>query len=111
MENLTLEKLPTAVSQLLTKVSNIERILSEKQEPAPTEPTDEILTVIQAAKFLTLSTATVYTLVSQKKIPHMKQGKRVYFSKSDLIEWLKAGRKATRMEMQNNASSHVMKKA
>ncbi|WP_158600231.1 helix-turn-helix domain-containing protein [Fibrisoma montanum] len=57
---------------------------------------DEILTIDQAADFLHLTTQTIYGLVSDRKIPFSKPtGSRLYFSRLELIEWLKSHRTAT----------------
>ncbi len=53
---------------------------------------DELLTVKQVSKFLSLAIPTVYSLVQRSGIPFMKQGKRLYFSKQELIEWVKKGK-------------------
>lgn len=66
-------------------------------QPAPA--TDELLTVEQAAGFLSLGVATIYSLVSKKSIPYMKpNGKRLYFSKQKLSEWVINGRKKANSE-------------
>lgn len=51
---------------------------------------DEILSIDEAAEFLGLERPTLYTKVSKRQIPFMKQGKRLYFSKSELTSWLKS---------------------
>ena len=99
MDILTFDKLPEAVSQLLEKVSHIESLLAEqKLQPAYDEP----LNIIKAAKFVDLAVPTVYSKVSRKEIPFNKQGKRLYFYKSELEEWIKKGRKQTYMELRES---------
>src|SRR5476651_2768619 len=99
MDILTFDKLPEAVSQLLEKVSHIESLLAEqKLQPAYDEP----LNIIKAAEFLDLAVPTVYSKVSRKEIPFNKQGKRLYFYKSELEEWIRQGRKHTFNELREN---------
>lgn len=89
---ITFEQLPAMVYQLSQKLDKIERLLTQKNsEPQPTP--DELLTVQQAAKFLSLSVPTIYGLIHRKGIPCMKRSKRVYFSKDELIKYLKEGAK------------------
>ena len=92
--NTSFEQLPTMVFQLSQKVDdlhNLINLLSQKSSN-PQQPTpDELLTVQQAAGFLSLSIATIYGLIHRKAIPCMKRSKRVYFSKDELIKYLKAG--------------------
>lgn len=69
----------------------------------PKEVEDELFTVPQAAEFLSLSVATIYGLNHQGDIPSMKRSKRLYFSKKDLIDYLKKGKKKTNSELADNA--------
>ncbi|PVY40850.1 helix-turn-helix domain-containing protein [Pontibacter virosus] len=106
MENLTFEKLPQAVSELHNKLSRIEQLLLERQGP---EKEEEMFTVAQAAAFLKISVGTVYLKVSSREIPVNKRGKRLYFYKSELEEWVKGGRKKTVSELQQEAQQYAGK--
>ena len=101
MRQITFEQLPEAFTHLFNKVENIERLLIEKSESAFEE--DKILTIREASQVLTLSVPTIYGLVSRSQIPVSKKGKRLYFSKKDLTEWIKAGRKKTSDEIASEA--------
>ncbi len=48
-----------------------------------------LMSITEAANFLNCSIPTIYNKVSKRKIPFHKQGKRLYFSKSELIRWIK----------------------
>lgn len=85
-----------------TRLQNIENlILSLKYPVMSVQETDQLLTIDQAAKFLSLKKATVYSLVSRRAIPYNKKGKRLYFSQNELTEWIKSGRKQTISEIQS----------
>ena len=60
----------------------------------------EWLSIDEAALYLNLAKATVYGLVSQRRIPFFKQGKRLYFKQSDLAAWLSDTRKDTIEEIE-----------
>ncbi|HWB26770.1 MAG TPA: helix-turn-helix domain-containing protein [Chitinophagaceae bacterium] len=107
MEAITFETLPKAVTQLFDKLTNIERLLSAKENETPA---DSFLTIQQAAEFLTLSVPTIYGLVSRGEIPVSKKGKRLYFSKAELTEWVKAGRKKTNAEAARDAENYLQNK-
>jgi excisionase family DNA binding protein len=96
------------------RLNNIETLLLDLKHPLkekgePTE-TDELLTVQDTAKFLSLSVPTVYTLISKGELPVMKRSKRCYFSKIELITYLKQGRKKTFAETAKEAESYLKKK-
>ena len=71
---------------------------------------DELLTVQDTAKFLSLSVPTVYTLISKGELPVMKRSKRCYFSKVELINYLKLGRKKTIAETALEAEKYFKTK-
>jgi len=84
---ITFDSLPQAVNQLFLKLDNIERLLQQNNSK-PDDAQEEVLVIDQASKFLHLSLPTIYALVSNRKIPFMKKGKRLYFSKKELTKWL-----------------------
>ena len=106
MEQLTFEQLPNAVSQLYEKLDSIEKLLLSQGNTTQPEA-DQLLTIKQAAELISLSVTTLYGLVSRKEIPVSKRGKRLYFSKADLLAWIKAGRKLTMSEIEAQADDFL----
>lgn len=105
--SLTLEGLPQAVNQLFNKLENIEKLLNEKTEQPPTQPQDELLNVQQAAELLQLTIPTIYTKVSRNELPFMKRSKRLYFSRLELLAYLKQGRRKTNAEIAAEADTYL----
>ena len=105
MEKPTLEQLPQAVLQLQQQLNNIEQILLNQEKAQPKE--DQILNIQQAAELIKLSVPTIYGLVQRSAIPVSKQGKRLYFSKDELIKWIKLGRKKTAQEIEAEAEAFI----
>jgi excisionase family DNA binding protein len=109
MQELTFDQLPKAVSQLFDKLENIENLLKQQSGDSAPE-VDDLLTVEQAAEFLSLSKPTVYGLISKGEIPVMKRSKRCYFSKLELIAYLKQGRKKSNAEIEAAAEQRLKAK-
>ncbi|MCA6361699.1 MAG: helix-turn-helix domain-containing protein [Bacteroidetes bacterium] len=109
MLKVTFDTLPEAVTQLYDKLTAIERILVEQNPPQHAE-TEQLLTIQQAGEFLNLSVPTLYGYVSRSAIPVSKRGKRLYFSKLELLQWIKDGRKKTAAEIKNEAESYLKSK-
>jgi excisionase family DNA binding protein len=105
METITFDQLPYSVTRLHEKLDHIEQLLREANNHSP--EIDELLTITQAAKFLHLSTPTIYGKVSRNEIPVNKQGKRLYFYRSELAEWIKSGRKKTLTEIKQEADEYL----
>ena len=70
---------------------------------------ENLLTIKQAATFLTLSVPTIYGLVQRSEIPVNKRGKRLYFSEVELTDWIKQGRKKTNEEINKEADKYLQK--
>ena len=91
------------------RLSNIEIMLLEMKHPLPTpQPeADGLLTVPQAAAFLNLAVPTIYTHISKGTIPHFKKSKKVYFSKAELLAWLKEDRKLSSAEIEAQTDAYL----
>jgi excisionase family DNA binding protein len=96
------------------RLSSIENlILDLKHQPPKVEHTDQpdqLLTIQQTAEFLSLAVPTIYSMVSRGDLPVMKRSKRLYFSRVELIEYLKQGRKKTLAETASEAETYLKKK-
>jgi excisionase family DNA binding protein len=88
--------------------SSLRKILSNQRTEQPQPETDQLLTIQQVADFLSLSVPTIYGLVSKAEIPCMKRGKRLYFSKDEIKNWIKAGRKKTLAELDSEADDYLL---
>jgi len=108
MHNLVLspidpEKLITDISERVTA-----NILKAVQNNNPTtEQPEQLLTIQEAAQFLNLTVPTIYSKVSKGELPVMKRSKRLYFSSTELMEYLKEGRKKSNAEIEQEAEAYL----
>lgn len=70
----------------------------------------EVLDVEEVALMLNVSKSRIYHLVSRRNIPHYKQGKKVYFKKSEIEEWQLQDRIPTNAEIDSKASTYIVTK-
>jgi len=68
----------------------------------------ELLNIEEAAGFLDLKVNTLYEKTSLKTIPHFKKGNKLYFRRTELEEWVKAGKVKTRTEIEGEAVSFLL---
>ena len=108
--DLSFEKLPQAVAVLTKEVSELKKFLLQKNEVQTTPSPEQLLTIKQAATFLSLKVPTLYSKVSKGELPVMKRGKRLYFSQIELLEYLKTGRKKSNAEIEAEAANYLLKK-
>lgn len=97
------------------RLSNIENLLldmkhSPKMIVAKHPDVEEFLTTQKAADFLGITVPTLYSKVWKREIPYMKRSKLLYFSRTDLMEYLKEGRKMSNDEIQAEAENYLKKK-
>lgn len=107
---ITFEKLPEAVGNLQETVNDIKRLLLERSDQSLKPEADQLLTIQQAAEFLNLSVPTLYGYVHNAEIPVCKKSKRLYFSKQELTDWIKTGRKKTTTEIAAEADTYLRPK-
>ena len=99
--------------QLSCLIQNaVRKALDETQTNNTTHSeADKLLTIQEAAGIISLTVPTIYGLVSRSGIPCMKKGKRLYFSKKELSDWIKTGRKKTIAETNIEATAFINRKA
>jgi excisionase family DNA binding protein len=108
MKQFTFEQIPQAVTEIYEKLNAVHELLLN-QSDLSCLTTDSPLTIDQAAEFLSLSKYTLYGLVQRREVPFAKRGKRLYFTKADLTDWVKTGSKSTVIEMQSRATEFLIK--
>ena len=95
-----MENNPTT-KNVFDKLTAIESLLVATQ-PKP-------LTLKEAAEFLDFSRSYLYRLTSQGRIPCYKpEGKRIYFDRAELVNWLKRNRIRPQEEIAEEAATYVV---
>jgi excisionase family DNA binding protein len=102
------------IEGLEERLNSIEGLLAEIKHTlshlSPQAEEDTMLRIGEAADFLNLSKATVYSLVSRMELPCSKQSKLLWFSKKELSEYRKSGKRKTLVELSKDAGSYISSK-
>ncbi len=86
-----------SISQKLDQIeSRIDQLELKPQVEKPIE-------IEEAANFIGRSVASTYALVSRGGLPVYKKSKRLYFLKSELLQWIREGTRLSRKERQQLA--------
>lgn len=104
MKNRSFDNLPQAVADLEAKVDQLVALLSA----AVPEESDTV-DVEGAMRLLKKSRATIYQMTHTGTIPHFKNGNKLYFSKKELTDFIRAGRVRTRDEIAAGAMDMIAK--
>ena len=108
MQNLLLTQISDVeIRQLLRE--ELENFFAEKQFADEKGKNEEIGGIDLAIEITGLAKPTIYSLCSERKIPHSKQGKRLYFSRQELTDWLKQGKRKTNAEIAIEAANYGQK--
>jgi excisionase family DNA binding protein len=109
MHNLVLspidpEKLISSISERVSAT-----ILKAVRNEQPTiDQPEQLLNIQEAADFLSLTVPTMYSKVSKGELPVMKRSKRLYFSRTELLDYLKYGRKKSNAEIEQEAKTYLL---
>ena len=102
-QTLTLEQLPGEVAEIKTLLLHLKSIVEKENTPQKQDASDEILGVKEAADLLGLRPQTIYQKRMSGELPFMKRGKKLYFSKKELMAYLKEGKVRSNQEIQEEA--------
>jgi hypothetical protein len=104
---ITFENVPQKVFEIFQQN---EEILEHLRRLNPPQQTDQWFDLNELCNYLpdNPATATVYGKI--KEIPHHKQGKKLYFLKSEIDNWLMQGRKKTFAETASEADAYLLKR-
>jgi excisionase family DNA binding protein len=105
----TFDDLPNEVAKIHEKLDKMYQLLLAK-ENYKDESNEQFLNINQAATMLTLAVNTIYSKVHNRQIPYFKQGKRLYFSRSELIKWIASTRQFTTPEIQDSCEDLFISK-
>ena len=96
---------------ILDKLNTIENLLKTvMKNDNGTVTITEVLNLNQAAEYVSLSKSAIYKKTSERNIPHFKQGKKLYFKRSELDDWLTGLKISTHAEIEKQAEDYIMKK-
>jgi predicted DNA-binding transcriptional regulator AlpA len=108
MQNLLLTQISDVEIRQLFR-EELENFFAENKIGENKAGNDEIGGIDVAIKLTGLAKPTIYSLCSERKIPHSKQGKRLYFSRLELLEWIKNGKRKTNAEIAVEAENYEQK--
>ena len=64
---------------------------------------------IQASEYFSLLKSAIYKKTSERNIAHFKQGKKLYFKRSE-DDWLTGLKISTGVEIEKQSNDYIMKK-
>jgi len=71
---------------------------------------EDVFDMNEAMSYLKLSKGTMYRMTMDREIPHYKVGKRLYFRKNELDDWINKGKVKTNEEISAEADRYLLKR-
>ena len=94
------------MDEIIERLNNLQRLIESQGIN-----TKEVLNFQEACQFLELSQSHMYKLTSAGSIPHYKpNGKKLYFKRSELENWLLRNRSLAQDELDHKAADFLIKK-
>lgn len=110
-EQITFNDLPMMVSQVLSKMERLERLIEtirERIDGNSTSSAEHIpMTIDEACDFLKMKKSTMYYHVERGNITVTKRGKNFIFFKDELVHWLEGGRKNQESSMNTDEENDM----
>lgn len=109
-DNLTFDQLPKAVKNLVEEVNELRNLLLS-MEPRVNNQPEQWLDLNDLIKYdpEKRTKPTWYSKISRNEVPYYKRGKKVYFLKSEIDEWLREGKCKSNSEIEEESSSYLLK--
>lgn len=82
----------TSTSELAALIKESVKTAFKEHDSKLQEPEKQFLTIDEACEYLNLAKQTLYGYTSKHEIPFIKKGKKLYFKKDDLENWLTSGK-------------------
>lgn len=102
MQSVTITEItPLELESLIEQ--SVKKALALNSQNSTQNDLPEILDVNQISKFLGLSVPTIYGYTQSNKIPFNKKSRKLYFLKSEILQWIKSGRVKTISEIEAEA--------
>ena len=73
------------------------------------ENEDEFLTINEVSILTNYAVPTIYDLKHKGKIPFYKNGAKLQFKKSEIIEWMEKGKGTTKDDLERKANEYLLK--
>ena len=70
---------------------------------------DVFLSVKEVSELTNYAVPTIYDLRHKGKIPFYKNGAKLQFKKSEIIEWLEKGKGTTKDDIEDKANEYLLK--
>ena len=109
MSAYTFNDLPDVVATLADEIRSLRTLVESGRNTAQPDTSNPWMTLKELQQFHPEHPAapTIYGWVRSGLIPYYKKGKKLIFKRSEIEDWLNAGRQKTDEEMETEAINYI----
>ncbi len=94
---------------ILERLDRIEKAIAALNYISDIPDSNQIMNISEVAAYIKVAKATIYGMTHRNTIPHYKKGKKLYFKKSEIDEWIFSKRIKTNLDIENEAMEYIRK--
>lgn len=104
-EFFSFEQLPNQVAKLSSEINELKDLITQRN--LQNQNFEEILDAKSCAKLIGIEIPTLYGYTQRREIPFNKKGKKLIFLRSEILDWIKSGKKKSSEEIVNEANTYL----
>jgi excisionase family DNA binding protein len=94
---------------ILEKLDRIEKAIEQLNANGPLANTNDPMDVKDLAAYLKISASTIYKFTSTRSIPYYKNGKRLFFKREEINDWIFTTKINSSYEIEQEANEYIRK--
>lgn len=94
---------------ILERLDRIEKAITKLNVSTPIAEVNHPMDIKELSTYLKNSKSAIYKMTASNDIPHYKSGKRLYFKKSEIDEWIFSNKIKTNDDIEKEAMEYIRK--
>ncbi|MBC7523673.1 MAG: helix-turn-helix domain-containing protein [Flavobacterium sp.] len=94
---------------ILDRLDRIEKAILNLNCISDIPDSNQIMNISEVATYIKVAKTTIYGMTHRNTIPHYKNGKKLYFKKSEIDKWIFSKRIKTNLDIENEAMEYIRK--
>lgn len=94
---------------ILEKLDRIEKAIEKLNSNDPLAHTNNPMNIKDLSAYLKMSASAIYKFTSAGTIPHYKNGKRLFFKRDEINEWIFSAKINTAYDIEREATAYIQK--
>jgi excisionase family DNA binding protein len=94
---------------ILERLDRIEKAIQNLNNFSNVPDANQIMNIAEVATYIKVAKTTIYSMTHRNTIPHYKNGKKLYFKKSDIEEWIFSNRIKANLDIEREAMAYIRK--